>query len=730
MANLLPSSALCAHVHDAVSGVLPELGPVCEDVVREQVRAFVGTIYESSRPIELCKEISQYVRATLANNDEQLHTSEYHHLAFANDRLTDHPLIPRLRGKGLQLIDTLCSLRRSPVRDKCLTVLTKLHALALPLKVPDARSKIIDMNENIMSPFEVDPEIIDNFQDYIDTYNFGSLYDNYVWTDHDNMHPLHYLSFENYGSTKKKPTLRHDGCLDVDTTIDDASSYNLQEILSHPAIRQIYLDNKEEFMTLVTGYPVNKVDNDEELLKREPWEGPQEWFPIGREGVRLQEAEKVRALWMPLVIFTCLCAPAVTLMEDLVKGSSHQTIFLNDREALFKMQRSLFRNNQPSADNIYSIDQTAFTDNFSYKFQRCLLQRFANDGKIPMTTLKAFDLQVLGNYKPMKSLKIDGLVHFAKGTPMGADGGFMLATLTHEMLIRWIHKQLNLPPKKFWVQGDDAVISGDNVFNMYDHLMTELGCEVNKSKTMRSNTTIEYCGYIATDQGSITPMYRPHDRLHDLPKDVISERAQEAFTYSAIERWIYEHRPEIIDQLQISGYLAIYDGDPNLKQKLIAMDIYQALVAYRQCVPSPITGEQLKRLTEPFLHYPHIEIDEDNVQGFHLNKDDRDNYILLTDLINWHYNKLVNDPNANLMREAKIISGIADIIMNDYRDHIPSPGIKKDKAREKVSRNPYKKDYQTNPDIKSINKALQLAGRLNNPTIQGGDESHDEFDIP
>lgn len=727
MANLLPSSALCAHVHDAVSGLVPVLGPVCDNVVREQVRSFVGTIYESSRPIELCKEISQYVRAVLANNDEQLHTGEYHHLAFANDRLSDHPLIPRLRGKGLQLIDTLCSLKRTPVRDKCLTVFTKLHALALPLKVPDARSKIVDMNHNIMSPFEVNPEIIESFQNYIDSYNFGELYDEYEWMDHSNLHPLHYLSCENYGSTKKKPTLRQDGHLDVDTTIEDADSYNLQYVLTHPALRQIYLDNKEEFMTLVTGYPVTEVTNDEEITNAQM--APVD-SPIGREGVRLQEAEKVRALWMPLVIFTSLCAPAVTLMENLVKRSSHQTIFLNDREALFNMQRTLFRNNHSSDDNIYSIDQTAFTDNFNYKFQRCLLQRFANDGKIPVTTLKAFDLQVLGNYEPMKSLKISGMIHFAKGTPMGADGGFMLATLTHEMMIRWIHKQLNLPPKKFWVQGDDAVLTGDDVFNLYDHLMTSLGCEVNKSKTMVSKTTIEYCGYIATDQGSITPMYRPHDRLHDLPKDVVSERAQEAFSYSAIERWIYEHRPEIVDQLQISGYLAIYDGDPNLKQKLIAMDIYQALVAYRQCVPTPMTGDQLKRLSEPFLHYPNITIDEDNIQGFHLKEEDRDNYLFLVDFMKWHYNKLLNDPSANLEQEAKIISGVADIIINDYHDHIPSPGAKIDKARENVTKNPYKKDYQTDPDIKNIQRALSLAEKLNDDNTKGGESSHDGLNFP
>lgn len=670
--NKMPTAALCAHVHDSCSHVADQ----------RHVDAFVSTIYEHPRTIELCKEIAQLCKCVLA--EIPIPDLEFHHLPLKKSQgkvLLDDKGIPYLSTKSYELLNRVLHMPKSDDRDISLTLLTKLHCYVLPLKVETAVGRVVPMIRNIETPWEIDSNILSEFESHVESIIDSRLNasisakDEYVHPFNRNWHK-HLISLQDlammyYTSSKKRPCMLYQK--DTDTTIYDSeseqselNSFVLPSILTNSSIRALYLSYKHDFMTLVSGKPVLSVLKDSDLFRM-----PAIDAPIGRMGMRLQEAEKIRLLWMPLAAFESLTQPAVSALEFLVRTSKRQSAFLDDEESSKCIQEMYFHNGNSSQNLIYSIDQSSFTDNFPYKLQRKVLEVLYRKGIIPEITLKAFDLQVLGPYAPARFFKETRVenVRFAKGTPMGGYGTWMLSSISHEFLLDLIQTKCN-HSKDGMFQGDDTVFSGDDVYRHYLNYMSAIGCSVNQQKTMVSRQAIEYCGWIITP--SITcPMFRPHDRFNCHVSDVASPRAKQAFGEDKIISWVLRNRPQIFDQLRIEGYITIRDDDDDKDIIISARSIFRAIQRARESMPTELTSERANLLGLIQAYFPEVVVDELSIDKLtdRSPRSSRDEYLWKVSMLKSLYNTLLHNKHCDLNRVVDRIQVLCDDLVNNHTDH-------------------------------------------------------------
>jgi hypothetical protein len=329
----------------------------------------------------------------------------------------------------------------------------------------------------------------------------------------------------------------------------------------------------ETFLLLTTGrWPDQETLDLSHIVKDKV---PVADLPVGRSGIRLQEAEKVRTLFMPLEAFDSIVRPITELLELYVKrngglGSpnpkSMQTIYMDDIDASVYMQAAYFPNGEDARVEVYSIDQSSFTDSFPYRgLQRVLVEELIKHYKIPEVCLLGFDKQVEGRYRPFDALYevIGKDFSFGRGTPMGAYGTFMLATLTHQWLTELLQEKVNSHDPCFW-QGDDCTLQGRPLYDLYVDTMSSIGCVVNATKTMKSVHAIEYCGFITTPRLNM-PMYRPHYRGWKTD-EWLTDRCLQAFGQEVIAEWLRQNMPETYQLAYISGILDIQETDPVLNE--------------------------------------------------------------------------------------------------------------------------------------------------------------------
>jgi hypothetical protein len=674
MANTLPSAALCAHVHDSLTDL---------DVSKRDIDALVSQIYESSRTIELCKELAQLAKARICDTPPNL--DDFHHLPFIKDHgiiVTDEEGFPYLRGKGWNIVNNVIHSQQSQDRDRTLILWTKLHAYVLPLSKEEGAKRTRDMINNIMTPSTLDDELLSEFRNHVRRRLSKMTHlERFNWRSH--LRPLGDLAAKYYGSAKKKGGYsydkEHNSAKWNDKNVGDTyDNFLLTMILANARIRDIYLRNKIDFLTLTLGIKPAEVVNDDNILMLAPSD-----LPIGRMGIRLQEAEKVRTLWMPLVIFESTIAPLTELLEEQVRLSRHQSTYIDDAEFAERIRETFFKEGRPAEQTIYSIDQSAFTDNFPYKLQRIVLEEYADICGIPPCTLEMFDLQVLGPYRPAPFFKMDTDITFAKGTPMGGEATFMLATHTHDLLIDMCYAKCHVPPRerKYCVQGDDAVILGDNVYQLYSQCMSSLGCTINTSKTLASNKAIEFCGWISTPEQSV-PMFRPHDRHQDSVKDLLSPRAVQAFGEDKLVSWIIQERPDILDQAKVIGLIPI---DPNDQVLVSAREVFKALSASSPLLAKGITREHGQR-KYAFMekHIPECRYDEHSLDGITSSpvRSSYDEYYRkLSKLRRLNY-QLRNDPTCHLIEICNDICALSDDIKVNHKDYVSTLHPPKQKVLE------------------------------------------------
>nr|ASM94089.1 putative RNA-dependent RNA polymerase [Barns Ness dog whelk narna-like virus 1] len=90
------------------------------------------------------------------------------------------------------------------------------------------------------------------------------------------------------------------------------------------------------------------------------------------------------------------------------------------------------------------------------------------------------------------------VVHFSRGQPLGLGPSFFAFALTHHAILDGLCEKHKLSRKNYFILGDDVVIKGNRLANLYRKTMSNLGCSFSDSKSITSNKVAEFAGFVIT----------------------------------------------------------------------------------------------------------------------------------------------------------------------------------------------------------------------------------------
>jgi hypothetical protein len=666
-------------------------------------------------------------------------TLDLHHLSFVRNKsgvvTTDDNGIPFVAGQKWRLLNDLLHSPQSKDRDHDLILLSKLKGIVQPLTKVDGRLKAISMIKNIEKTFEVPQDIKQEFRAYCRN-RFEKFKFDYRWQDH--ILALHDQKVLSYGSDKVRPSFDFKkGRVEFVCTskANQDQSLSLEFILQHKTFRDLFDKDREMFLVLTTGYypKVGSIGSDmnaKAFMERLSIHD----FPVGRCGLRYQEAEKIRTLFMPLEAFDSLTRPIVDLLELYVKyhggpGSpsrlSKQTTFLDDYIASEVMRQAYFPFGRDADELIYSIDQTSFTDSFPWELQLILLEEMAKAYSIPQTCIDAMSAQVQGAYEPMEALLKLGqqLFNFGRGTPMGGYGLFMLATLSHQWLTEMLQQRIyNHNP--LFIQGDDCTLQGTRLYEEYTSTMQRIGCEVNPSKTMVSIHAFEFCGFISTPEQGV-PMYRP--RLMDATntESWLDKRCLQAFGTEYLSDYLMQLDQNLYDTAVISGYIPNVTEDPDLQfaqqfhELRMLLEGHISLSSDTQSRRIKLLNDARTRIMKNNIVF--FDIDQERTNEIHHQRDTGDDtsltyceYQSIQRELRGLNHALLTDPSFTIEHYTERINYLSHLIdeygqkwltLDDQLKGLSNP-------KDDTDKNPYKKKDHTVANIKSARESLKRLTEL------------------
>jgi hypothetical protein len=141
--------------------------------------------------------------------------------------------------------------------------------------------------------------------------------------------------------------------------------------------------------------------------------------------------------------------------------------------------------NKLSGHKYYSFDLSAATDRFPLSLQKELIK-----GCFGSEVSDTFEsvLTKTPFYVPWE----DKTITYNCGQPMGAYGSWSTFTLTHHMIVQYIHTRLNLKELYYIILGDDIVIYHDEVAKEYLRIMKALDVGISIPKTCISINMYEF----------------------------------------------------------------------------------------------------------------------------------------------------------------------------------------------------------------------------------------------
>jgi hypothetical protein len=95
-------------------------------------------------------------------------------------------------------------------------------------------------------------------------------------------------------------------------------------------------------------------------------------------------------------------------------------------------------------------------------------------------------------------------VKYSTGQPMGAYSSWSTFTITHHVILHYIHDYLGLEERFYVILGDDIVISHDDVAREYLRIMKELGVGISLPKSHISQNMYEFAKRLFLEGQEIT----------------------------------------------------------------------------------------------------------------------------------------------------------------------------------------------------------------------------------
>lgn len=196
--------------------------------------------------------------------------------------------------------------------------------------------------------------------------------------------------------------------------------------------------------------------------------------------------------------------------------------------------RNTIKSLQRPGRNIHCFDASKFTDTFSRYFQKMVcteLARTRTDGEFMSEYI---DLVSASPWQYKSQRGIPTTISWKSGQPLGTGPSFHIACVSHAMVLyaSSILSQMSQREVDLYLQtnedkrpylfadyhltayeqcqtltgcvGDDSFIADDKIAEGYDYLMTLLGVQINKSKSIVSDKLAEFCGKWIKDGNVVT----------------------------------------------------------------------------------------------------------------------------------------------------------------------------------------------------------------------------------
>jgi hypothetical protein len=146
---------------------------------------------------------------------------------------------------------------------------------------------------------------------------------------------------------------------------------------------------------------------------------------------------------------------------------------------------------------LYSFDLTAATDRFPLTLQSKVIEKMYSSAIAKSWTTILVDTPF---YVPWTN----SCCKYESGQPMGAYSSWSTFTITHHLVLHYIHDILGISEKYYIILGDDIVITHDDVAREYLRIMKELGVDISIPKSHISVNVYEFAKRLYLDGKEIT----------------------------------------------------------------------------------------------------------------------------------------------------------------------------------------------------------------------------------
>lgn len=148
---------------------------------------------------------------------------------------------------------------------------------------------------------------------------------------------------------------------------------------------------------------------------------------------------------------------------------------------------------------VHSIDLSDATNNFPLEPQLQLLRRILPESYEPY--IKLFHESSRGPWLVRDPLVGWRTIQWSKGQPLGLGPSFPSFALTHHAAMREAAIRCSIDPKgKYYILGDDVVISDPMLAKSYLQVLSDLGCPVSQQKSITSSLVAEFAGKVITPE--------------------------------------------------------------------------------------------------------------------------------------------------------------------------------------------------------------------------------------
>jgi len=195
---------------------------------------------------------------------------------------------------------------------------------------------------------------------------------------------------------------------------------------------------------------------------------------------------------------------------------------------------------KPLGHKYYSFDLSAATDRFPIALQEELIKKMFGEDT---STRWRMILTTFPFYVPWE----DKLIYYNAGQPMGAYSSWSTFTITHHVVLQYIHKNLGLTEMYYQILGDDIVIYHDEVAKEYQRLMKELEVDISIPKSNISSEMYEFAKRVIIKGREVTGIqirgllenHSKYHLLYQMVYEIIYSRGYTPVRFQTIPDLLY-----------------------------------------------------------------------------------------------------------------------------------------------------------------------------------------------